>query len=172
MESESLQPQLDVAQATLEKALAEACGIDLREIDTGELIRIEETLATASRAAKDAVSVRLKLRTHRTGKPRTKTPDVEPRATQRVFEDIRGKRWHVFAVRPSVPTAERVALPEAFRQGWLSFEASDEMRRVAPIPDGWEELTIDDLRQLCHKAPSTPKRIQSTEPPSAKPPSS
>jgi hypothetical protein len=175
VESESLQPQLEIAQLTLEKALTEACGVDLREIDTGELIRIEETLATASQAAKEAVSVRLKLRSRRKARqqhPPSSPADSAPAITQRVFEDLRGKRWYVYATRPSVPTPERVALPESFRQGWLSFESADEMRRVAPIPEGWEELSIDDLRQLCHKAASTPKRIHSHDTAIVKPPNS
>ena len=161
MENELLQPQLDLAQKTLQKALAEACGIDLRDVDTGELIRIEETLATASKAAKDAVSVRLKLRERRKA---SRPADDAPRVTQRIFEDIRGKRWRVYAVYPSHASPERVALPEPFRDGWLSFEAADETRRVAPVPIGWEELPVDDLRQLCYKAPSTPKRINPTDP--------
>jgi hypothetical protein len=169
MESESLQPQLDVAQHSLEKALAEACGVDLRQIDTGELIRIEETLATASKAAKDAVSVRLKLRSRRMREQRAPADDAR-RASQRIFDDIRGKRWHVYAVHPSIATAERVALPEGFRDGWLTFESADEMRRVAPIPEGWEELPIDDLRQLCYKAPATPKRARADAAHSFRPP--
>ena len=170
MESESLKPQLDFAQEKLEKALSDACGVDMRDIDTGELIRIEESLATASQAAKDAVSVRLKLRSYRKAEPRVAPPDVPARARQRIFDDIRGKRWHVYAVHPSSAGAERVALPEGFRDGWLTFESAEEMRRVAPIPEGWDELPIDDLRQLCHKAPGTPKRASADSALSFRPP--
>jgi hypothetical protein len=158
MESESLQPQLDHAQQRLEKALSDACGVDLQKVDTGELLRIEQMLANASRAAKDAVTVRLKLRAERK-RQAPPAPETEPKITQRIFDDIRGKRWRVYAVTPSHPSPERVALPAPFREGWLSFESIDETRRVAPVPVGWEELTIDELRQLCHKAPSTPRRI-------------
>ena len=77
----------------------------------------------------------------------------------RVFDDIRGKRWRAFAVYPSSATVERAALPEAYRKGWLSFESSDEMRRVAPIPENWGDLSIDELQQLCHGAGSAPKRV-------------
>lgn len=166
MESESLQPQLDLAQKTLEEALEEACGVDLHEVDTGELIRIEETLTRASNAAKDAVAVRVKLRRRRNAllQQAPRRAEIPARITQRVFDDIRGKRWCAYAVHPSDPTAARVALPEAFREGWLSFESSDEMRRVAPIPVGWEELPVEDLRQLCYKAPSTPKRVNVVDP--------
>ena len=155
METGSLQPALDEAQKALKLALDEACSVDLSEVDTGELIRIEETLANASQAAKDAVSLRLKRRARRGAKPQ-----VEPEPiTHRVFDDIRGKRWHTFAVQSSEATVERAGLPEAFRQGWLVFESSDEVRRVAPIPEKWAELSIDELRQLCFSAAGAPRRI-------------
>lgn len=164
MEGESLEPQLDKAQKALETALTEACGVDVHDVDTGELIRIEETLATAASAAKDAVSVRLKLRARRQADRRVADlADAPPRVIQRIFEDIRGKRWVVHAVQPTSPASERVALPEAFRSGWLTFESPDETRRVAPIPADWEDLPTDVLRDLCYKAPATPKRA-ATEP--------
>jgi hypothetical protein len=43
------QAALKQAQKAFETALDEACGVDLKQVDTGELIRIEETLALASR---------------------------------------------------------------------------------------------------------------------------
>ena len=159
MESESLDPQLHLAQKTLEQALGDVCDFELRDVDTGELIRIEESLATASKAAKEAVSVRLKLRARRKRQAVAVQPDAGAGITQRIFDDIRGKRWRVYPVTPSHPAPERVALPAPFRDGWLVFESSDETRRVAPIPMGWEELTIDQLRLLCFKAPSTPRRL-------------
>lgn len=163
MESQPLQPTLAQAQKALETALDEACGVDLKKVDTGELIRIEETLSIASEAAKEAVSVRLRLRSERVKKKQgavkpAAAADTDKPVAHRVFEDIRGKRWHAFAVQSSPTTAERSALPDSFRQGWLVFESVDELRRVAPIPERWEELTTDDLRQLCHQAESAPRR--------------
>jgi len=43
------------------------------------------------------------------------------------------------------------------------FESSDEMRRVAPIPERWEELSADDLRMLCHRAQASPRRMGPAE---------
>ena len=167
MESESLQPHLDRAQEALQGALDEACDVDLRDVDTGELIRIEEALTVASSAAKEAVSVRLKMRKQRERgvANAAKRAAIEPSGpiTQRVFDDIKGKRWRVFAVHPSAATTERASLPEAYRQGWLTFEAHDEMRRVVPIPERWEELSIDDLRMKCRNAASMPKRLNALE---------
>jgi hypothetical protein len=172
MDNETLQPQIEKALKALETALDEASAPDVQEVDTGELIRIEESLALAIMAAKQAVSLRLRRRSRRAIADQlpTEQSQSEPRggkggspaasqaATDRVFDDIRGKRWHAFAVHPSSVTVERAALPDSFLQGWLSFESSDEIRRVAPIPDKWEDLSIDDLRQLCHKAGTAPKR--------------
>jgi hypothetical protein len=172
VEGELLQPNMEQAQKALVTALDEACGVDLGEASTDELIRIEETLATATQAAKQVVSFRLRRREQRAeGKSRTAAPvsgglaDVIPVIQQRVFDDIRGKRWRVFAVHPSRTTVERAALPEGFREGWLSFEADDEKRRVAPIPEGWEQLTIEELRLLCQRAQRAPKRRSKPIPP-------
>lgn len=166
MEGEHLQPQIDLAQRALEMALEDACAIDFEEVDTGELIRIEESLAVASKAAKQAVSLRLRRRTQRgqggsPGQTADQAPqaDEERTAKHRIFDDIRGKRWHAFAVHPSSATVERAALPESYRQGWLSFESSTEVRRVAPIPENWEQLSIEDLRILCHSAGPVPRRV-------------
>ena len=172
IEREAFQPALEQAQHTLEKALEEACGVDLRRMNTGELIRIDETLAVASKAAKEAVSVRLRLRNQRSSSSteRAKTPvkgapvvgEVRAPEAHRVFDDLTGTRWHAFAVRPSTAAVDRASLPDAFRRGWLSFEAGDQLRRLAPIPAKWEELPIEDLRALCARAEVAPKR---TSPP-------
>lgn len=169
-DSDSLQPKLDEAHKKLEKALDEACADDVKEADTGELIRIEETLSTASKAAKEAVSIRLRRRQERSQStseepveppPETAAPAAEEASVDtphRVFEDIRGIRWHAFAVHPST---ERSALPEPYRAGWLAFESENEMRRVAPIPSNWKDVSVDELRELCHKAEIAPKRVNS-----------
>ncbi len=158
---EPLASELREAETTLKSTLDAACAKDVTRADTGELIRVEETLAVASEAAKQAVSVRLKLREQRGKDPvRAMVRDESgEKVTHRVFEDVRGKRWHAFAVQGSQETAERASLPDSFRSGWLVFESDDELRRVAPIPEKWEELDTDALRELCFKAPAAPRRV-------------
>lgn len=64
--TESLQPQLRELETRLSSALGEVCELPPpAKLNTGELIRVEETLALATEAAKEAVSLRRKLRAHR-----------------------------------------------------------------------------------------------------------
>lgn len=167
-EGEELQPNMEEAQETLREALREACRVDVRKVNTGELIRVDEMLAIASTAAKELVSVRLKRRTERSRKNASgrkagrsrpgKTGDIHPPEGHLTFADSSGTRWRAFAVRPSSATVERASLPDAFRQGWLAFESSNELRRLAPIPADWESLSVDELRRLCQRAESS-KRV-------------
>lgn len=62
MHRDSLEPKLEIAQQALDTALEQACGVDVRKANTGEMIRIEETLQIATNAAKEVVSVRLRRR--------------------------------------------------------------------------------------------------------------
>jgi hypothetical protein len=165
MTGESLPPTMDEAKRVLEHALDAACRVDLDEVDTDEMIRIEEALVTASQAAKDVVSLRLQRRA-RLGKQGVDSEPAAPAkaASQRIFEDFKGRRWHAFAVYPEHAATEPVALPEAYRQGWLTFRSTDEVRRVVPLPRDWMELSIDELRELCHKAPVSERREPSQPP--------
>jgi hypothetical protein len=67
MHRDSLEPKLAHAQQALDKALEEACGVDVHKANTGEMIRIEETLEIARAAAKEVVSVRLRRRAQENG---------------------------------------------------------------------------------------------------------
>ena len=65
-EPEVLQPHLRELEARLSTALEEVCELPPPgKLNTGELIRVEETLARATETAKEAVSVRRKLRANR-----------------------------------------------------------------------------------------------------------
>ena len=64
--AEALQPQLRELETRLTTVLGEVCELPpTATLDTGELIRVEETLALATEAAKQAVSLRRKLRANR-----------------------------------------------------------------------------------------------------------
>lgn len=157
MQRDSLQPKLEEAQRALDTALEEACAVDLRRANTGEMIRIEEALAIATNAAKEVVSVRLRRRTRETKPLRAaKEPPSEP-TIDRVFDDARGKRWHAYAVQPTVGSVKSVSVRESFKRGWLCFESHDQLRRLAPVPDHWQDLALEDLRRLCLKAERAPK---------------
>ena len=62
-EGRSLRPQLHRLEDKITEAIDEVCDAPaVSELNTGELIRIEESLAIAADAAKEAVSLRRRLR--------------------------------------------------------------------------------------------------------------
>jgi len=62
-EGRPLRPQLHRLEDKLTEAIDEVCDAPaVSELNTGELIRIEESLAIAADAAKEAVSLRRRLR--------------------------------------------------------------------------------------------------------------
>ncbi|MFI5230187.1 MAG: hypothetical protein ACHQWU_14025 [Gemmatimonadales bacterium] len=148
-DASALEPTLERAKKKLKGALDEACTSDLEHADTGELIRIEEVLAIANEAAKEAVSVRRRLRSQHPAGAAGGTREIE---------DARGVKWSAFAVHPSQQSG-RAALRERYREGWLSFDSGDETRRIAPIPDGWRGLPDADLIALCEQAEPAPRRL-------------
>jgi hypothetical protein len=149
---EELRPKLERARKTLDEALSRACDADVRNADTGELIRIEEVLAIANEAAKEAISVRRRL-----GEDARRRPPDDARETHREIEDARGVRWVAFAVYPRT-AAGRAPLHNRFQNGWLAFDSGMETRRIAPIPDGWRDMSDGDLCQLCDTAEVAPRR--------------
>lgn len=57
-----LRPQLDRLEGHLQESIEEVCeSPPVTQVNTGELIKIEETLAIAAQSAKEAVSIRRKL---------------------------------------------------------------------------------------------------------------
>jgi hypothetical protein len=157
-----LQPALERATETLQSALSEACSVNVNRIDTGQLIRVEEVLAIANEAAKEAISVRRRARgEHEPGDGGTSRSDAASPApdgtSSRILIESTGRQWTVFAVRPSAPRGRSVLRP-GYADGWLSFDAGDETRRVAPIPQGWERLSDSALLSLCAEAePARPR---------------
>jgi hypothetical protein len=65
-----LRPTLADTELQLQSALDEVCEeTEVEDVDTGELIRMEEALAIASDAAKRAISLRKKIRADESGWP-------------------------------------------------------------------------------------------------------
>jgi len=176
-----LQPTLERAESRLKSALDEACQTDVERVNTGELIRVEEVLAIANEAAKEAVSVRRRLRgqkrgaSRRTSAPATPQPSVRdatdpsgvsiPADQSRMREVSDGDRvrWTVFAVYPDSPgkaTGRHSVVREPYRQGWLAFTSTTETRRLAPIPEGWLTASEAELVVLCKRAELAPRRAK------------
>ena len=64
--NEPLAPKLDALQEQLENVREEICGVaHVSELNTGEIIRVEETLAIAAEKAKEVVSIRRRMRRDR-----------------------------------------------------------------------------------------------------------
>lgn len=155
-DSEALGSTLQRANEALKSALGEACGVDIDRADTGELIRVEEVLAIANEAAKEAISVRRRLSTERA--PDQSTSAVQTvQASSREIEDEQGVRWAAFEVHPTTST-DRISVRERFRDGWLAFDSGLETRRVAPIPGDWQELEDERLLEVLRAAESVPRR--------------
>jgi hypothetical protein len=142
-----LRPRLDEAKDRLKDALGEACAADVDDADTGELIRVEEVLAIANEAAKEAITVKRRLRAVR----RTETVAETPQSLSREVKDADGITWTIFAVHRSAPRGH-APLRAPFQNGWLAFDTRGETRRLAPIPDAWQQLSDHELLDLCTKA--------------------
>ena len=79
----------------------------------------------------------------------------------RVFTGQDGRAWTVWVVLPSPRdrgtrldpnAAPRESLGPEYARGWLAFVTRAERRRLAPIPIGWEEMTVAGLERLCRVA--------------------
>ena len=77
----------------------------------------------------------------------------------RQFRDQAGIEWKVFLTpRGSDAVSRENYLPEAYREGWLVFESTQEKRRLAPVPSDWETMPIEALVALSGKAvPQAPR---------------
>ena len=73
----------------------------------------------------------------------------------REFIDSRGIAWTVYEVeRQGRAALQRDPLPEAFRVGWIVFEAEGgrRKRRLAPVPVDWRQRSDAELERLCREA--------------------
>ena len=169
-QGEPLASELREAEATMDRALEEACtgAKPAGEVETGELIHVEELLATAADAAKRAVSLRRRRRVD-TNRVQATLAYAEAAlrlgASHRTVTDARGVRWDVFAVHPEAHQSLNVTLQGTYQQGWLCFNAGPDTRRLSPIPDGWQTLSEDALVRMVERAEPAPQRRRRTTPP-------
>ena len=192
-ESDPLRPMLKDAQQELAKHLDEACAHDdVEDVSTAQLVRLEESLTEAAAAAKQAVSIRRRLKT-RHGQadpsaspegefddtPVPQRPTVERRSSAaagstssdqasavREFRDARGILWRVWAVTPGLSHPDR---PQANRlgeysDGWLAFESDDGTRRcrLPHYPREWSRQTNQALEELLERAEPVKARRKTT----------
>jgi len=72
----------------------------------------------------------------------------------REFTDASGMNWRVWN---TVPISGAVINP-GFEKGWLTFESEEgALRRLAPIPGGWDELPAEELPDLLRQAKEVPR---------------
>lgn len=70
------------------------------------------------------------------------------------FTDASGMNWRVWN---TVPISGAVINP-GFEKGWLTFESdSGALRRLAPIPAGWEQLPAERMNDLLRRANEVPR---------------
>jgi len=93
--------------------------------------------------------------------------------TLRKVVDADGVTWELWEVQPALvekrddpagapqTTGERrkvrsvrMKVSPDMRDGWLAIRSATERRRVAPIPDGWHELSDEALLRLVARADS------------------
>ena len=158
-ESDPLRPMLKDAQAELAKHLDEACAQeDVEDVSTAQLMRLEESLTEAAAAAKQAVSIRRRLKTRHgqtdptaspedefADTPVPQRPTVDRRSSGsapgsasadqmsavREFRDAHGVLWRVWAVTPGLSHPDRPLANRLgeYSDGWLAFESDDGTRR-------------------------------------------
>lgn len=157
-EQDPLPSTLRAAEHELADRLREACAqMQVSEESTGELMRLEDTLLDAARAAKTAVTVRRRMRTRAdaarealaqqpaseatststTTTASTSTSDAghvadaapigPSEVAVRNLVDPSGVEWQVWEVTPSRLTRTGAVLSD-YREGWLAFESVDGAR--------------------------------------------
>ena len=66
----------------------------------------------------------------------------------REFTDSKGTSWRVWSTVPE----GRTVLNSEYERGWLTFDCGEELRRLAPIPSGWEDASVDRLELMSRAA--------------------
>lgn len=165
-----LRPMLQTVEGELERRLEEACARhDVHDESTAELMRLEETLLDAARVAKQAVSLRRRLRSESEAAD-DEADDADAAVSEaggpalrstgdtgvRELKDAQGVEWRIWAVTAQQMQASRSGgehLGE-YKDGWLTFEAvaGNERRRLPHYPSDWNEITDEMLARLLERA--------------------
>jgi hypothetical protein len=174
---EAVEPALRKAEADLARHLEEACeGVDQKDLSQesmDELLRLEDELLAAARAAEEAVRLR-RQRGERPASDSEATAPAPAADTQRAaddtaayrvreFRDREGRSWRVWQVRPG--SAGRAANPERYLgeyvNGWLAFETmeGDARKRLPRFPAAWLGMSDAELELLLPQAADVRLRL-------------
>jgi hypothetical protein len=99
----------------------------------------------------------------------------------RRFDDTEGRAWEAWEVHPSMVERRlnrdrraerrldqkdrrvvpeiRLVIPRELRDGWLALQGRNERLRITPIPDGWMNLSDEELRRLVIRATMRGQKI-------------
>lgn len=81
--------------------------------------------------------------------------------TLREFTDSEGVTWRVWSSTPH----KRVTFDQRLQEGWLTFESTTGRKRLAPIPQAWEEAPAERLELMCRAAELVQRSGGKREPP-------
>lgn len=164
--------ELDAAEAELQRRLSEACASDSGDVSeetTGELMRLEESLLAAARAAEHAISLRRAAPAPADFDAASSEASASALAAERSSaESVRdfttrdGRKWRVWMVLPEHlgRRADSERYLGEFHNGWLAFERHDgsARRRLPNFPADWREQDDDGLELLLAQAVVAPQR--------------
>jgi hypothetical protein len=168
-EPESVEPALRKVEAALARHLEEACeGVDQKDISKesmDELLRLEEELFAAARAAVQAVRLRRQLGERAAGEQSSDTSTGPPPELPsdgggtayrvREFKDYAGREWRVWQVSPrSAARANSERYLGQYFKGWLAFELlqGDLRKRLPSFPEDWLGMSDEQLNRLLGSA--------------------
>jgi hypothetical protein len=169
-----LKPALKKAEAELARHLDEACEAEVDDVSRGsvdELLRLEEELLAAARAADEAVRLRRRLQeraatdgtaagTERPGL--VAPPSQEAGGRVRELRDRQGRAWRVWEVRPGLgrPLSELHRYLGDYVNGWLAFDCLDNdiRKRLPKFPSDWLQMSNREIEALIYQAVEVPKR--------------
>ena len=68
----------------------------------------------------------------------------------RIINAPDGTQWSVWDVKPTLGgmPGNLARVRSELSGGWLAFQTASERRRIAPVPEGWEQLPDSELIAL------------------------